>query len=36
MGEILKAVYEQQLDGEVTTLDEAEAVATELLERDVR
>jgi tRNA nucleotidyltransferase (CCA-adding enzyme) len=36
MGEILKAVYEQQLDGEVTTLDEAEAVASELLERDVR
>lgn len=27
MGEILKAVYEQQLDGTVTTLDEAIAVA---------
>jgi tRNA nucleotidyltransferase (CCA-adding enzyme) len=27
MGEILKAVYEQQLDGKVTTLDGAIAVA---------
>ena len=27
MGEILKAVYEQQLDGAVTTLDEAQAAA---------
>ncbi len=31
MGEILKAVYEQQLDGVVTTLDEAEAAARALL-----
>jgi tRNA nucleotidyltransferase (CCA-adding enzyme) len=31
MGEILKAVYEQQLDGIVTTLDEAEAAAKALL-----
>ncbi len=28
MGEILRAVYERQLDGEVTTLDEALVVAT--------
>jgi tRNA nucleotidyltransferase (CCA-adding enzyme) len=35
MGRILKAVYEQQLDGEVTTLDDAEVAATKLLERDV-
>jgi tRNA nucleotidyltransferase (CCA-adding enzyme) len=27
MGEILRAVYEQQLDGAVTTLEEAEAAA---------
>ena len=31
MGEILKAVYEQQLDGEVTTLDEAIALARTLV-----
>ena len=31
MGEILKAVYEQQLDGVVTTFDEAEAAARALL-----
>ena len=31
MGEILRAVYEQQLDGVVTTLDEAEAAARVLL-----
>jgi tRNA nucleotidyltransferase (CCA-adding enzyme) len=34
MGGILKAVYEKQLDGEVTTLDEAEATARTLLEAD--
>ena len=32
VGEILKAVYEQQLDGTVTTLDEAIAAAERLLE----
>lgn len=32
MGEILKNVYERQLDGEVQTLDEAIAEATRLLE----
>ena len=31
MGEILRAVYELQLDGVVTTLDEAEAAARALL-----
>jgi len=31
MGEILKAVYEQQLDGSVTTLDEAIAAARRLI-----
>ena len=31
VGEILKAVYEQQLDGAVTTEDEARAAARELL-----
>ena len=31
MGEILKAVYEQQLDGVVTTLEEAEAAARAVL-----
>jgi hypothetical protein len=31
MGEILKAVYEQQLDGAVSTLPEAEASARVLL-----
>lgn len=31
MGELLRAVYEQQLDGAVTTLDEAEAAARRLL-----
>jgi len=34
MGEILRAVYEQQLDGTVTTLDEAHAVARGLLSAD--
>ena len=29
MGEVLRAVYERQLDGSVTTLDEAVAVARE-------
>jgi tRNA nucleotidyltransferase (CCA-adding enzyme) len=32
MGEILKAVYEQQLDGTVTTVEEATAVARGLVE----
>jgi tRNA nucleotidyltransferase (CCA-adding enzyme) len=31
MGEILKAVYEQQLDGAVTTLEDAEAAARALI-----
>ena len=31
MGEILKAVYEQQLDGTVTTLEEAIDAANRLL-----
>jgi tRNA nucleotidyltransferase (CCA-adding enzyme) len=31
MGEILRAVYEKQLDGAVTTLDEAMAEARHLL-----
>jgi len=31
MGEILNAVYEMQLDGRVTTLDEARAVALKML-----
>jgi len=31
MGEILKAVYEQQLDGSVTSLDEAIAAAREVI-----
>jgi tRNA nucleotidyltransferase (CCA-adding enzyme) len=31
MGQLLRAVYERQLDGDVTTLDEALAVAKELL-----
>ena len=31
MGEILRAVYEQQLDGTVTTLDEAETAARAIL-----
>ena len=31
VGEILKAVYEQQLDGTVTTLEEARSAATRLL-----
>ena len=30
VGEILKAVYEQQLDGAITTLDEAVAAARRL------
>jgi tRNA nucleotidyltransferase (CCA-adding enzyme) len=34
LGKILKAVYEKQLDGEVTTLDEAEATARTLFEAD--
>jgi tRNA nucleotidyltransferase (CCA-adding enzyme) len=32
MGSLLKIVYERQLDGEVTTLDEATATARELLQ----
>ena len=32
VGEILKAVYERQLDGQVTNLDEARAAARELLQ----
>jgi tRNA nucleotidyltransferase (CCA-adding enzyme) len=36
VGEILKAVYEQQLDGAVTTVDEAIARAKELTARDTR
>jgi tRNA nucleotidyltransferase (CCA-adding enzyme) len=32
VGEILKTVYEQQLDGKVTTLDEAVAAARLMLE----
>jgi tRNA nucleotidyltransferase (CCA-adding enzyme) len=31
VGEILKAVYEQQLDGTVTTLDQAIAAARKLI-----
>ena len=31
MGRVLKAVYEQQLDGSVTTLDEAIAAARRLV-----
>jgi len=31
MGEILKAIYEQQLDGKVTTLDEGIALARTML-----
>jgi tRNA nucleotidyltransferase (CCA-adding enzyme) len=34
MGEILRAVYELQLDGAVTTLDEARATAKPLIERE--
>ena len=34
MGRILQAVYERQLDGEVTTLDEATAEARRLLGRE--
>jgi hypothetical protein len=33
VGEILKAVYELQLDGTVTNLDEARQYAHELLDR---
>ena len=33
MGVLLKAVYERQLDGEVTTLEEAQAAARVLLEK---
>ena len=33
VGEITKAVYEQQLDGRVTTLDEARNVAKEIMSR---
>jgi tRNA nucleotidyltransferase (CCA-adding enzyme) len=36
VGEILKAVYEQQMDGRVTTLDEAVAEARRLLTADTR
>ena len=31
LGQILKAVYEQQLDGEVTTLDDAMKAAQQLI-----
>jgi hypothetical protein len=31
MGEILKAVFEQQLDGQVTTLDQAIEAARSLI-----
>ena len=31
MGEILRAVYEQQLDGMVTTLDEARVLVNKLI-----
>ena len=34
MGEILKAVYERQLDGAVTSLDDAIAAAREVLPSD--
>src|SRR5438445_4975687 len=34
IGEITKAIYEMQLDGRVTTLDEAKAAAKELLSAD--
>jgi len=34
MGEILRVVYERQLDGAVTTLDEALAVARAILSAD--
>jgi hypothetical protein len=33
MGEVLRAVYEQQLDGSVTTLEEAVATARRIIER---
>ena len=33
MGELLKAVYEQQLDGSVASLDDAVAVARQLVEQ---
>ena len=33
MGELLRAVYEQQLDGQVTTLEDAQAAARTMLER---
>jgi tRNA nucleotidyltransferase (CCA-adding enzyme) len=36
VGEILKGVYEQQMDGTVTTLDEAIAAAKLLVDRDSR
>ena len=32
MGEVLKAVYEQQLDGKVTTIEEATALARQLID----
>jgi tRNA nucleotidyltransferase (CCA-adding enzyme) len=34
MGEILRAVYERQLDGTVTSLDGAVATARQLIEHD--
>jgi hypothetical protein len=33
MGEILKAVYEEQLDGRITGLDDAMAAAARLVDR---
>jgi tRNA nucleotidyltransferase (CCA-adding enzyme) len=35
VGQIVKAVYEQQLDGQVTTLDEAIDAAKHILERPI-
>jgi hypothetical protein len=34
MGELLRAIYEQQLDGRVTSLDEGLALARALRDRD--
>ena len=31
MGELLKTIYERQLDGEITTLEEGQAIAREIL-----
>jgi tRNA nucleotidyltransferase (CCA-adding enzyme) len=35
MGEILRAVYERQLDGEIATLDDACDAARQLIQPDV-